>query len=212
MGLSSASHFVGREPTVKTLILRNIQEIGHIDTYNPYVELSWFLCGGNVMSLDLSYNDITYLNISNACWNTKIRYVNLNHNILASGIPGTQRWFTVAPIIAGLETLTGSTMCPGDKYQEGLWDNRNTVPEYHDNGDKLSPLSKLFLQSPFSSFARYDFWLTDVLKHCRNFGTIDISQCILQEPEDLCDLIERCISPDKHLPPCPRDMPRLQPY
>ena len=165
------------------------------------------------MSLDLSYNDITYINISNGCWNTKIRYLNLNNNILASTLYPKEDvpMLILAPMSAGLETFTGSAVPPGDKNQEDLWDNIR-IPEYYDSGDiKLSPLSRLFLQSPFSSFARYDFWIKDALKYCENFGTVDISQCILQEPKDICDLIERCISPDKHLPPCPRDMLRLQP-
>ena len=209
IGLTLASHVIGQEPSVKTLILRNIQEIGNIATYSPFVDLTRFVCGGNVMSLDLSYNDITYLNMSNACWNTKIRYLNLNHNILANGI--RESTVSLAPMMARLETITGSTVCPGDKYQEGLWDTENTVPEYHDSGDiKLSPLSRLFLHSPFSSFAMYDFWLRDVLKYCGNFGTIDISRCILQEPKDICDLIDQCMSPEKVLPPCPRSTLNLQ--
>ena len=38
MGLSAASHVIGKEPSMKTLILRNIQEISHVDTYNPFVD------------------------------------------------------------------------------------------------------------------------------------------------------------------------------
>ena len=213
MGLSLASHVIGQEPSMKTLILRNIQEIGLSASYNPFVDLTHFVCGGNVMSLDLSYNDITYINISNGCWNTKIRYINLNHNILASSFQIREKFsFGIAPMIAGIETVIASSICPGDKYQEGLWDNEDNIPEYHDSGDiKLSPLSRLFLHSPFSSFARYDFWLKDVIKHCKNLDLVDITQCILQGPTDICDLIEQCMSPDKDLPPCPRDTPRLQP-
>ena len=216
MGLTLASHVIGQKPSVKTLILRNIQEIGHAGTYNPFVDLTRFVCGGNVMSLDLSYNDIAYINISNGCWNTKIRYINLNHNILvfSTQIPESLNyfWLGLLPMAARLETATGGTMCPGDKYQEGLWDNENSIPEYHDSGDvKLSPLSKLFLHSPFSSFARYDFWLKDMIQHCGNFDITDITQCVvLQEPKDICDLIDQCMSPDKNLPPCPRSIPSLQ--
>ena len=213
MGLSLASHVLGQQPSMNTLILRNIQEIGHAETYNPLVDLTLFVCGGNVMSLDLSYNDIAYINISNGCWNTKIRYINLNHNILATSIQIREfLWFGLAPISAGLETVKASSICPGDKYQDGLWEDEYDILEYHDSGDiKLSPLSKLFLHSPFSSFAMYDFWLKDVLQHCGNFRIIGVTQCIVRGPKDICDLIEQCMSPDKDLPPCPRNMPRLQP-
>ena len=196
---------------MKTLILRNIQEIGYAQTYNPFVDLTRFMCGGNVMSLDLSYNDIVYVNTRNGCWNTKIRYLNLNHNILASSIQIRDRlWFGLPPMVAGIETLLGSSTSPGDKYQEGLWDDEYNIPEYHDDGDiKLSPLSKLFLNSPLSNFARYDFWLKDVMQHCGNFSVIDITQCLLQESKELCELAQ-CLSPDKDLPPCPTDTPRFQ--
>ena len=210
LGLSLVSHVIGQQPSMKTLILRNIQEIGHTETYDPFVDSTRFLCGGNVMSLDLSYNDITYINISNGCWNTKIRYLNLKHNILASSSQlGDRLWVGLALMLAGIETLIGSSTSPGDKYQEGLWDDDYSTPEYHDNGDiNLSPLSKLFLHSPLSRFARYDFWLKDVMQLCGNFSVIDISQCVLQESKDLCELAQ-CLSPDKDLPPCHRHTHRL---
>ena len=203
IGLSYANHIIGMEPSMKTLILKNIQEIGHADTYNPYINLTRFVCGGNVMSLDLSYNDIAFINISNGCSNTKLRYINLNHNILAS--MGNNLLLGAYSMLAGVETLILSSVCPSQKYQKDLWDNAS-IPKYHDSGDvKLSPLSNLFLDSPFSSLARYDFWLRDVIQHCGNFRTIDITQCILQRPKDICDLAERCFAPNKNLPPCPRD-------
>ena len=213
MGLSFAGHVIGPEPLMKTLILRNIQEIGHAASYSPIVDLTHFVCGGNVISLDLSYNDIAYINISNGCLNTTIHYLNLNHNILADSIQTRESLVLgLVSIAAGLETVTGGSMCPGDKYQDGLWDNENTIPEYHDNGDIPLPTpSKLFRRSPFSSFARYDFWLKDMIQHCRNFDIMDITQCILRGPKDICDLIDQCASPDKDLPPCPRKAPSLQP-
>ena len=215
MGLTLASHVIGQEPSVKTLILKNIQEIGHAETYNPSVDLTRFVCGGNVMSLDLSYNDIAYINTGNGCWNSKIRYVNLNHNILAFSTQAPDDFIhymsRLIPMAAGLETITLGAMCPGDKHQEGLWDNENSIPEYHDSGKvKLSPLSKCVLHSPFSSFAGYDFWLKDMIQHCGNLSLIDITQClVLQEPKNICDLIDQCMSPDKNLPPCPRSTPML---
>ena len=158
LGLSFASLAIGQEPSMKTLILilRNIQGIGHAETCNPFVDLTHFMCGGNVLSLDLSYNYITYVNISNGCWNTKIRYINLNHNILASSIQIRQRLiFDLAPMSAGFETFTASSINPGDKNQDGLWDNEYTIPEYHDRGDiKLSHLSRQFLHSPFNMFCK----------------------------------------------------------
>ena len=206
LGLSLVSHVIGQQPSMKTLILRNIQEIGHAETYNPFLDLTRFVCGGNVMSLDLSYNDIVYINISNGCWNTKIRYLNLNHNILASGIQIREKmWFGLASMLAGIETVIGSSTPPGDKYQEGLWDDVYSIPEYHDSGNiNPSPVSKLFLNSPLSSFARYDFWLKDIMHQCGNFSVIDVTQCILQESKDLCELTQ-CLSPDKDLPQCDSD-------
>ena len=206
LGLSVASHVIGQEPSMKTLILRNIQEIGHAKTYNPFLDLTRFVCGGNVMSLDLSYNDIAYINISNGCWNTKIRYLNLNHNILTSSIQIRERlWVGLSSMFARIETVIGSSICPGDKYQEGLWDDDYNIPEYHDNGDiNLSPLSKLFLHSPLSSFARYDFWLKDIMHHCGNFSVTDVTQCVLQESKDLCELTQ-CLSPDKDFTQCTSD-------
>ena len=84
IGLSSAKHFIGQNTAIKVLLLKNIQQISRQNIYTPDLDLAHFICGTAVRFLDLSYNDITYINMSTKKCTSELLHLILDHNILAS--------------------------------------------------------------------------------------------------------------------------------
>ena len=182
IGLPVASRIIRQSPLMSTLILKNVQEIDSANEYTPSVDLAQFICGGNVRHLDLSYNYTVSVSFSQWCWNSKLRYLNVDQNFLASTSLSTSDVFTkIFPVLSGIEVLELNVWTDAS-FEEGLWDDSNIV-DYNskDSNMEPSPLSKLLQRTSFSFLSRYDYWLTDVMKHCRNIKYLDAFRCIKKE-------------------------------
>jgi hypothetical protein len=118
-GIPAFMHVLGPEPSMKELTLKNVQQY-KTDRCTPTLELSYFLCGGNVQQLDLSYNDIVTLNVSTSCWSANLQYLNLDHNLLAKVIPERYFWINAFSMLAELQVLRASAS--GSNYQSGMCD------------------------------------------------------------------------------------------
>ena len=162
IGLAVVSHMIGLEPKIKTLILRNVQEMHYPSSYSACVDLTLFICGGNVHYLDLSYNDISSLNVSSWCWNSNLRYLDLRNNILAGVVPrnGILKFLLS---LSGLETLLLSNE---DEYQKDLWIDdtiNDLIVTYDGIKSEQSLITELTQESPLDSLAGYRFYLQDIV-------------------------------------------------
>ena len=195
IGLVVASHMIGLQPKINTLILRNVQEMHYTYgiIYAMCVDLTRFICGGNVHHLDLSYNDISSVNVSSFCWNSKLRYLDLRSNILAGIVP-RNGLFKSLMSLSGLETLLLSNE---DEYQKDLWndDNINDLIVAYDGikSEEHSLITELSQEPSLDSLAGYRFYLQDIVKHCGISSYFHLAQRIV-EYKDLCSFF-RCVSP-----------------
>ena len=200
IGLAVANHLIGSQPKIKTLILRNVQEMHYPFSYAMCVDLTRFICGGKVHHLDLSYNDISSVNVSSMCLNSKLRYLDLRSNILASIVP-RNGLFKFLLSLSGLETMLLSTE---DEYQKDLWndDYINDLIVTHDDikSNKYSLITELSQEPPLDSLAGYRFYLQDIVKHCGISSYFHLVQCIV-ESQDLCSFFG-CVSPKLNASEC----------
>ena len=187
---------------MKTLILKNVQEIDSANKYSPSVDLAQYICGGNVNYLDLSYNYIVSVEISQWCWNSKLRYLNIDRNFIAANSPeGSYIFVKAIPILSGLEVFQGNVWTDAT-FQDGLWDDSNIVDYSNKDSDtELSLLSKFLQHTPFGFLAGYDYWLTDVMKHCGNIKYLDVVRCAGYQKEDLCSFL-KCVAPEFDIHDC----------
>ena len=208
IGLSNIKYLLGKKLTMKTLILKHIQDAGVELTYTPTLDLAHFICGTDVRFLDFSYNDITYINISTKNCIPKVQYLNVDHNILASFNHDESINLSLMLMAGTIETLKASSLWKSAAYDENLWMDKDlyikrTATE-EEGDDKKSPLSILLEQSPLPSLAAYSEQLKDIFKHCGNFGYFDMARCFLQDHTDLCDIFQ-CLSPTLSIESCPRN-------
>ena len=210
IGLAVAKHIIGAKSSAQTLILKNIQEIARENIYTPSADLAHFVCQSNVEYLDLSYNDISYIDFfdGRSC-SSKLKYLNLDHNIIASFTSEGGSVLLSLSLISSLETLSVMTS-NSPKYHDDLWnddDNRESkrMPELETDDIELSPLTTLLQNTPLAFLAGYDFWLENVLRNCGNFSYLDLAKCFVQGHEDLCEVFH-CLSPTLHTESCPRDL------
>ena len=211
IGLSAASRIIGQPPVMRTLMLKNVQEKKcPRNEYSPFVDLAEFICGGNIEYLDLSYNYIVSVHISQWCWNSKLRYLNIDQNFLAASSPtGLNVLFKIVPIVSALEVFQGNVWTDAT-FQDGLWDDSNIVDNTNTDDDmELSPLLKLLQGTPFSFLAGYDYWLTDVMKHCGNIKYLDVVPCTSDQKADLCSFL-KCVAPEFNMHDCPKQDVMLQ--
>ena len=208
IGLSNIKYLLGKQLAVKTLILKNIQDISLPPTYTPVLDLAHFICGTNVRFLDLSHNDITYINMPEKYCKSEVRYINVDHNIIASFISDNGDFMSLISMLGTLQSGRASSLWKSATNNEHLWMDTNLYNKYIDNeeedDDKKSPLSMLIQQSPLASLAVYDEQLKDIIKHCGNLNYIDLVRCFLQGHSDLCDLFQ-CLSPTLDIDACPRN-------
>ena len=192
IGLAVASHMIGLQPKIKTLILRNVQEMHYPSSYAMCVDLTRFICGGHVHHLDLSYNDISSLNVSSWCWNSNLRYLDLRNNILAGIVP-SKGTFYFLPLLSGLETVLLSTE---DEYQKDLWnddDINNLTMTYNSKGEKHSLITELSQESPLDFLGGYRFYLQDIVKHCGIKSYFHLAQCILEFKDSKIYVLSLCV-------------------
>ena len=210
LGLSNAKRLIGQNTAIKTLILKHIQQIGRFEIYTPVLDMAHFICGTAVRFLDLSYNDIAYVEISTKKCNSEIRHLNLDHNIIADAIihDDYQVLLSILVMFASVETVSLRSCWQIVSDDENLWtdDNHNIkfTQDLDEEDDEKSPLSVLLQKSPLASLAAYDFWLKDIITHCGNISYIDMVECFLQEHQDLCDVFQ-CLSPTLSIETCPND-------
>ena len=164
------------------------------------VDLTRFICGGHVHHLDLSYNNISSVNISSWCWNSNLRYLDLQNNILAGIVP-RKGFIHFFPLLSGLEKVLLSIE---DEYHKDLWndDDINDLAVTYDDikGEKHSLITELSQESPLDSLAEYRFYLQDIVKHCGISSYLHLAQCIV-EFKDICSFFG-CVSPKLHTYEC----------
>ena len=206
--LSNINYLLGKKLTMTTLVLKHIQDIRWQQIYAPTLDLAHFICGTNVRFRDLSYNDITYVNMTKKNCKSKVRYLNLDHNIIASFYHDEDNFLTLLTMLGSLETLIAGSSYKSATYDESLWTDRylyinDTENNEEDNGRK-SPFSILLQQSPLASFTVYDNQLKDILRHCGHLDYVDIMRCFRHSHDDLCDIVQ-CLSPRIDIEACPKN-------
>ena len=214
MGIIEAKRLCKTLPAVQKLILRNIQSYAKFEDYIPSVNLTDFVCIGNVRYLDLSYNDIAFINLRNICWDIKLQVLILDHNMLANVRPPSDESIpnilSYLQTFAKLKTLNLNYCSSTTVYHEGLWHDDENITDVtglekdnHDNMDHhLSALNEVLRHTPFGLFAEYSYWLYDMMKHCGNIDYFNITKC--REYNDKCAFFS-CVAPDFNLKACEED-------
>ena len=208
LGLSNAKRLIGQNTAIKTLILKHIQHIRRSKIYMPDLDIAHFICGTFVRVLDLSYNDIAYVNISTKKCNSELLHLNLDHNIIATANNNGNVAFSILVMFVSVKTVSMRSTWHIVSDDENLWtdDNHNIefTQEMDEEDNKKSPFSVLLQKSPLASLAAYNFWFKDIITHRGNISYIDMAQCFLQEHQDLCDVFQ-CLSPTLSIETCPKD-------
>ena len=218
VGITEAKQLCKTLPAVQKLILRNIQSYARFDSYIPSVNLTGFVCIGNVHYLDLSYNDIAFISLRNMCWDIKLQVLILDHNMLTKiDLPGSGttfpsifRYFQPVP---QLKTLSINYCSSATAYHKGLWDddvNRTDITDItgleKDNDENMDHYllaqNEVLRHTPFGFFAGYGYWLHDMMKHCGNIDFLNIAKC--REYNGLCALLS-CVAPGFSMKACQED-------
>ena len=210
IGLTIAKHIIGAESSMQTLILKNIQEITRPNTYSPSTDLEHFVCQSNVQYLDLSYNDIVYITVSEieSC-TSKLKYLNLDNNIIAAYTGNEGASLSPLSLISSFETVSIVTS-NRNKYQDILWNNDVNkesigIPTSGMVHVALSSIAAMLQSTPLAFLAGYDFWFKDIFKSCGNFDYFDLTKCFAQHLEHLCEVFH-CLSPTLDTKVCPTDI------
>ena len=213
-GINNAKRFCKTLPAVQKLILRNIQSFARFNSYILSMNLTDFVCIGNVHYLDLSYNDITHIRFKNMCWDIKLQVLILDHNMLTNVHPPCyERVPKILPYlqtIPQLKTLSMDYCSSTTSYHKGLWDddvNRTNITELGKDNDKnidhyLSAQNQVLRHTPFRFFEGYEYWLHDKMKHCGNIDFFNIEKC--KEHDDLCAFFS-CVAPGFNMEACQAD-------
>ena len=217
VGIANAKQFCKTLQAVQKLILRNIQSLTHDNSYTPSVNLTDFVCIGNVRYLDLSYNDLVTINLGRMCLDTKLQELILDHNMIAyiglyseinEVIPPMLKYLQAIP---KLRILSVNYYSPKTRYpHKGLWDDEDNRTDIGTLGkdDKtmdhyLSAINEVIPNTPLSLFAGYGNWLQDVImKHCSKFDYLQIAKCIGYD--DVCAFFS-CVAPEFNMKVCKND-------
>ena len=210
VGIASAKRFCKTLQAVQKLILRNIQSLTYDTNYIPSVNLTDFVCIGNVRYLDLSCNDLITISFANMCWDTKLQVLILDHNKIAhvEGDEGIPPMLTLLQAIPRLITLSVNYFSSKTFYpHRGLWDdddNRTDIGSLVKDDDKnMSIINEVITNTPLSLLAGYQNWLQDVMmKHCGNIDYLQIAKCI--EYDDVCAFLS-CVAPEFNTKVCKND-------
>ena len=204
VGIDAAKRFCKTLPAVQKLILRNIQSIMLSVTYMYSVNLTDFVCIGNIRYVDLSYNDISYVRLENMCLNIKLKVIILDHNMLATvRAPSDENpslLLSYLKAIPHLTTLSVNYCSSTTEYHKGLWDDsedRTDITGLEKDNDKniddaVSTLN-IIRHTPFDWVAGYGNWIPVMLKSCDNIDYFNIAKC--REYGDLCTFFS-CVAPD----------------
>ena len=180
--------------------------------YIPSVNLTDFVCIGNVRYLDLSYNDIASISLRNMCWDIKLQVLNLDHNMLAvidTSDPTVSNWLSYLQTVPKLKTLSVNYCSSTTSYHKGLRDddgNRTDITGLRETDDEnydVPTLGEVIPHTPLSLFVGYGHWLHRVMKHCGNINIFQITKCIAYY-EDTCAFFG-CLAPDFNLKACEAD-------
>ena len=216
VGIVNAKRLCKTLPVVQKLVLRNIQTIKDYAAYIPSLNLTDFVCIGNVRYLDLSYNDLTSIRIANMCWNIKLQVINLDHNMLANIKTPDRRFskvLSILQVIPRLKTLNINYCSSTTQYHKGLWDedeNRTDLTGLQNENENTgycseSNLVDKIIHTPFSLFAGYGNWLCNMMKHCGNIRYSNLAKCTIKHGSaDACQFLH-CISPDFSIKACQED-------
>ena len=215
VGIASAKRFCKTLPAVQKLILRNIQGITQFGLkYERSVNLTDFVCIGNVRYLDLSYNGLVSISSTNMCWDTKLQVLILDHNMIVhvktnEGMPKILSYLQAIPRlkIVSANYFSSETHYP----REGLWDdddNRTDISSLVQGDDEnmahsLVVLNEVITDTPLRLLAGYGTWLQDIImKHCSNIEYLQIAKCI--EYDDVCAFFS-CVAPEFDMKVCKND-------
>jgi uncharacterized protein YjbI with pentapeptide repeats len=176
--------------------------------YNPFLDLSHFMCNGNVRYLDLSYNDITHVGVRGGQFNTKLQNLNLVHNIIVgfeiiSGVMAhdVDKVWAALVMFSSLRELNLSATWRSGNYEEGLWrDSPNGLA--NEEHTQPSNTTDMGLGLRFGIPLAYDIWFEDLLKNCGRHN--DILKCYLYSKEDICIFLQ-CLVPDFNTDDCSID-------
>ena len=208
IGLSNAKRLIGHKSAIKTLVLKHIQDIRRPRIYSPTLDIAHFICGTAVRILDLSYNDITYVNISSKKCDSELRHLNFDHNIIASFNHDGSIAMSLLAMGASIKTVSMSLTSQRATYDEKLWTDENysiiDIQDLPEDDEGKLPLAMLLQQSPLASLSAYTFWFQDIITHCGKMNYINIVQCFRQDHQDLCDIF-LCLSPALDIEACPKD-------
>ena len=210
-GIADATRFCKTLPAVKKLILRNIQSIRHFRHYVPSVNLTDFVCIGNVHYLDLSYNDLVAINLGSMCWGIKLEVLILDHNMFGSVSSihtGISHYLAILETAQQLKTLNVNYCSSTTPYHKGLWDDndvRTNITGLKNDGNidhLLSALNDVIPHTPLSLFAGYGYWIQDMMKHCGNIHYRQVAKCI--NIDKVCAFFS-CVAPDFNMTACHDD-------
>ena len=210
ISLNQASRVIGPKSVMKILILKNIQEFRREGRYSAEVDLTNFICDGNVHRLDLRYNDISSITISQSCQKIELQHLNLDYNFLTGAAFAHSMWpqKNLGTLLSGLKTFNYGTIWPGKNYQTGLWDDdkidsvtKSSLNEVNDF--TLSPHSRLLVNTSLSRLSGYDIWLKDTLTHCGYIDLFLLIKCLYQGHtiDKPCELFQ-CLSSNFDIAAC----------
>ena len=216
VGIVNAKRFCKTLTAVQKLILRNIQNLMDYDNYISSVNLTDFVCNGDVRYLDLSYNYISFISLGGMCWDIKLQEINLGHNMLAAihtSDVGISTLLSIMQAIPQLKTLRVNYCSSTTQYHKGLWDddeNRTDVTGLQNENENMghypeSNLVDLIIHTPLRFFTGYEFWLLDMMKHCGNIRHSNLAKCTVKYGyDDVCQYFN-CIAPDFSIEACSED-------
>ena len=196
-------------PAVEKLVLRNVQSIKayHSYPYIPQVYIKDFICAGNVRYLDLSYNDIAFINLSEMCWNSKLEELILDHNLMAQPYNGEQNWYFLPFLkLARRLKVLSINYCSGSWHHNDLWndklDKANAMELEDESADPVtsffeaSPSMSALTTFPLNFIATYGSWFKDMLKHCAKLDTSysKLQQCFTSNNTENVCMIFNCLA------------------
>ena len=208
VGIVKAKQFSKTLPAVQKLILRNVQSLAQFNSYIPSVDLTDFVCIGNIRYLDLSYNDIAFINLRNICRNIKLQVIILDHNMLATihtSEKGVPKLLAILQLTSQLKTLNVNYCSSITRYHEGLWDddeNRTDITELEKENDKnndTSSQNEEIHNTALGFLVGYGYWVHSMMKRCGNIDYFEVAKC--QKYDDLC-LFFSCVAPDFNIKAC----------
>ena len=201
---------------MEKLVLRNVQSITayHDHPYTPQIYMKDFVCTGNVRYLDLSYNDIVFIDITEMCWNSKLEELILDHNLISqmySSKGGRNALLPLLKLAQRMKVVSINYCSSGSSYHNDLWNDdmdkinameledvaspstyasSNFVTSLLDASPSVSALTNL----PLNFITAYGGWFEDMLKHCNKLKFSKLNQCVHSNKADKVCTIFNCLA------------------